>query len=114
VSNKIPTLLYAKAQLSSDFGNFRDAAVNGSEEVDGRRCYRLAGWARDVYGGTGNEVNVRKMTVWIDADSRFIRKILEQWQPLPGQVSQKTTTFAPQANPTIDEGRFRFMPPAPR
>jgi hypothetical protein len=108
---KIPTLLYARAQLLSDFANYTDTVVDGTEDVGGRRCYRVLGTARDVYAATSKEVNVRKMTTWIDAESLLIRKVVEQWKTLPGQISRMTTTFEPEANPALDESRFRFAPP---
>jgi len=110
VVGKIPTLLYSKAQIPGDFTNFRDVVAD-TDTVDGRRCNRFTGTTRDVYGGTGREVNARKMTVWIDADSSLIRKIIEEWTPLPGQVHRNTTTYQPQANPTLEESRFRFVAP---
>jgi hypothetical protein len=106
---KIPTLLYPKAEIPGDFSNLKDIADNGSDMVDGHRCERLVATARDVYGGTGREVNVRKMTIWIDAESTLIRKVVEEWKPLPGQVNRVTTTFEPQANPVLDESRFKFI-----
>ena len=110
-SSKIPSLLYSKASLPSDFANFTDAALDGDEDIGGHKCHRLVGTARDVYAATAREVNVRKMTVWIDADSFLIRKIVEEWKPLPEQVSRTTTTFEPQANPSLDASRFKFTPP---
>jgi hypothetical protein len=114
VGLKIPTLLYGKAQLLSDFANYTDLTVDGTEDISGHRCHRVLGTTRDVYAATSKEVNVRKMTVWIDADSLLIRKVVEQWKALPGQISRMTTTYEPQANPTIEESRLRFTPPAPR
>jgi outer membrane lipoprotein-sorting protein len=111
---KIPTLLFAKAPLLSDFANFADITPDGTEDIAGRRCFRMLGNTRDVYAATSKEVNVRKMAVWIDADSLLIRKVVEEWKPLPGQISRVTTTFEPQANPKVDESKFRFVPPAPR
>lgn len=108
---KVPTLLYAKGALPSDFTNFSDAVVEGTDDIGGHRCSRLAGTARDVYSATGHEVNLRKMTVWIDAESLLIRKVVEEWKPLPNQVSRTTTSYEPQANPKVDENRFRFVPP---
>jgi outer membrane lipoprotein-sorting protein len=112
--SKVPTLLYGKAPLLSDFANFADLEDGGAETIDGHRCLRVLGTSRDVYAATGKEVNVRKMTVWIDADSLLIRKVLEEWKPLPGQISRVTTTYSPQANPTIDDTRLRFTPLAAR
>jgi hypothetical protein len=111
--SKIPTLIYAKAALVGDFTHLRDATVDGSETIAGHRCDRLIGTARDLYG-TGREVNLHKMTIWIDGESLLIRKVLEEWPPLPGQVSRTTTTYDPQANPPLDEARFKFTPPTAR
>jgi outer membrane lipoprotein-sorting protein len=111
-ANKIPTLLYAKAPLLSDFANVSDAAVDGSEEVGGHRCARVLGTTRDVYGATGKEVNVRKITLWIDSESLLIRKVIEEWKAMPGQRNRTITTYEPQANPAIDEAKFAFSPPA--
>lgn len=113
VASKIPMLLYAKAQLPGDFSNIKDVSVGAAETVDGRQCQRIVGTAYDVYGATGRSVNERKMTVWFDAESMLIRKVLEEWKPLPGQVNRRTTTFQPVANPSLDESRFRFAPPSP-
>ena len=110
-SSKIPSLLYKKGALPSDFINFTDGVVEGKEDLGGHQCYRLTGTAKDVYGATGREVNIRKMTVWIDSESLLIRKTVEEWKPLPGQVSRTTTTFEPQANPTIDDSKLKFTPP---
>jgi len=107
---KIPTLLYGKAPLLSDFANFTDLTMDGTEDVGGRRCYRVVGNTRDVYAATNKEVNVRKMTVWIDAESLLLRKVVEQWKAPPGEIRRLTTTFEPQANPALDVARFRFTP----
>jgi outer membrane lipoprotein-sorting protein len=98
--------------MQGAFTNFTDAAKDGTEDIGGHKCYRLVGLAYDVYGATGNKVNVRKMTVWIDADSLLIRKVVEVPNDVPpGNINRVTTTFEPQANPTIDESRFKFTPP---
>jgi outer membrane lipoprotein-sorting protein len=114
VSGIIPPLLYSKAPLGSLFNNFTDPIVDGIEMINGHRCHRILGTTRDVYAATGKEVNVRKLTVWIDVDSLLIRKVREEWRPLPGQRSRSTFVYEPQANPAIDESRFRFTPPTPR
>ena len=114
VSGIIPPLLYSKAALGGDFANFVDVTTDGTEVVDGHRCHRLRGRVSDRYSASGKEVNVRSMSVWIDAESLLIRKVLEEWVPLPGQRSRVTTIYEPQANPTIDDSRFKFTPPSAR
>jgi outer membrane lipoprotein-sorting protein len=108
---KIPTLLYAKASLLSDFSNLTDLVNDGTEAVSGHKCHRLMGITRDVYAATTKEVNVRKMTLWIDAESLLIRKVLEEWKPLPGTRSRVITTYEPRANMPIDDTRFAFKAP---
>jgi outer membrane lipoprotein-sorting protein len=110
-ASKIPTLLYAKAQLPGDFANVKDLSIAGTEAIDGQPCQRVTGTAYDVYGATGNRVNERALTVWFDSASLLIRKVVEEWKPLPGQVNRRTTTIQPIANPTLDDSRFRFVPP---
>jgi len=113
-SMKIPTLWYGKSQLGAKMLDLADTVFDGIENLNGRRCYRVTGRASDTYGATGKEVNVHRVTVWIDSESFLVRKMLEEWKPLPGQRSRDTTTFEPQANPTLDAGRFKFAPPEPK
>ena len=109
---KITPLLYSKAAMQGSFTNYTDSVGDGTEDVAGHRCYRLVGTARDIYGATGRESNVRKMTVWIDAESLLVRKVVEVPKDiLPGHIDRVTTTYEPQANPTIGESRFKFTPP---
>jgi len=110
-ATKIPTLLYGKSALAAALLNIADPVLDGTEELGGRRCYRLMGRVSDVYSATGKEVNVHKISVWIDAESLLIRKVLEEWKALPGQRSRTTTTFVPQANPSLEDSRLKFVPP---
>jgi outer membrane lipoprotein-sorting protein len=113
IALKIPTLLWGKA-FESAMLKIADPVLEGTEEIGGHRCQRIAGRASDAYAATGNEVNVRKVTIWIDAESFLVRKILEEWKPLPGQRNRVTTIFEPQANPALEESQFKFVPPAPK
>jgi outer membrane lipoprotein-sorting protein len=110
---KIPTLLYGKSNLAAEMLNIANPLLDGDEDVGGRRCHRVVGRASDTYGATGREVNIHKVTVWIDAESFLVRKMLEEWKPLPGQRSRVTTSYEPRANPTLEEEKFKFRPPAP-
>lgn len=109
VAVKIPTLLYAKADIPGDFSNVRDLAAAGSESVEGHPCHKYTARAADVYG-TGREVNAHAMALWIDAETQLIRKVVEEWPPIGGHASRRTTTYRPEANPVLDENRFRFDP----
>jgi outer membrane lipoprotein-sorting protein len=106
----IPPLLYARGALSGEIADIQDAVPSGTEDVGGRKCARYTGTLHDTYA-TGREVNRRKITVWIDSGTLLVLKVVEEWPPLPGQISRVTTTFVPQSNPKIDPTRFRFTPP---
>lgn len=111
---KIPTLLYSKARLLSDFSYYDDIDIDGTETIEGHSCHRLVGRAHDEYAATGKQVNVRKMTVWIDTDSFLLRQISQEWKTPGGGFSRQTVTYEPQANPAIDEAKFKFTPPEPK
>lgn len=111
----IAPLLFQGAGLVGTLEELGDVEVNGTETVGGRTCHRLVGVARSRYA-TGREVNVRRTTVWIDTESLLVRKVFEDTPrgTSPVLVSRRTMTFVPQANPTLDDSRFRFVPPAPK
>jgi hypothetical protein len=109
-AQKIPALLYAKAALGGDFATLSSAAIDGVEDVGGHRSHRLRQQVSDTYAATGRQTNTRQMTVWIDAESLLIRKVLEEWTPLPGQRSRITTVYEPLANPAIEAAKCRFAP----
>jgi len=108
---KIPTLLWGKT-FSSAMLNIADAQLDGAEAIGGRHCHRISGRASDTYTATHKEVNIRKVTLWIDADSFLVRKMTEEFKALPGQRSRMITTYEPQANATLDDASFRFTAPA--
>ncbi len=110
---KVPALLYPKVDLGGDFNNYLDVSLDGTEDIGGHRCYRLVGRASDTYSATKKEVNVRKMTVWIDVDLSLVRQVREEWKTVPGSMNRTTTTYQPQANASIDDAKFKFTPPTP-
>ena len=108
----IPGLLYAKANLPSPIREIEQGSDGGFEAVDGRRCQKIMGIASEYYP-SGQRVNVRQVTVWIDAETLLIRKVFEdtpKGYPI-GQFLRKTVTIVPQANPTLDDAKFKFNVP---
>jgi outer membrane lipoprotein-sorting protein len=111
VISKIPPLIYSKADLPGTIAHFQPTRLAGMEEVAGSKCYRLEGGASDSYGTTGRKVNFRNVTLWIDAGTYMVRKIIEDAPAAPGQVNRSTTEFDPQANPKLSADVFKFSPP---
>jgi hypothetical protein len=113
VSILIPSLLFSKSQLPSTILQIEEAQLAGAEDVGGRRCHKIAGVAAGYYP-SGQRTGVRPVTVWIDTESRLIRRVFEDTpKGYPaGGVSRLTITFQPQANPTIDDTKFQFHVPA--
>lgn len=109
--SKIPPLLYAKAGLPGAVTEFEPERVVGTEEVGGNKCYRVQGTSSDTFGQTGKKVNVRAVTLWIDASTYLLRKSVEEPPAVAGSINRTTTTFTPKANPTLDDASFHFSPP---
>lgn len=108
----IPPLLFTGAGLSGTLTQFGDAEDDGKEAINGHDCFRIVGVAKDLYQ-TGKEVNVRKVTVWIDVKTMLIRRVFED-TPRGGVatwVSRFYTTFEPAANPRLADTVFKFTPP---
>jgi outer membrane lipoprotein-sorting protein len=112
-SIQIPSLLFATAGLSGTIAELTEVTAAGTEPIDGRPAHKLIGVARSKYAATGHIVNERRATVWIDAETLLIRKIFEDTPTgLPtGSRNRITTTFEPQANPALDDSKFRFTVP---
>lgn len=113
ISVLIPSHLYTKAGLPSPVHATEEAEADGFDTVDGSRCFRILGVERWRYP-SGKETGVRAITLWIDAETYLIHKILEDTpKSMPrGTVSRRTTTLKPQANPKLEPAQFRFTVPA--
>jgi hypothetical protein len=109
----IASALFPQARLASTITELGDVTEAGVELVGGVRAYKLTGVARAVYG-TGHQSNVRSTTVWIDAETLMIRKVLEDTPRghLAGHVSRYTLTLDPRVNPALEDRVFGFTPPA--
>jgi outer membrane lipoprotein-sorting protein len=105
-------LLFSAAGLAGALTELGDATIVGTESVSGRQCQKVSGVAKSVYAATGN-VNVRTVIVWVDNETALVRKIVEDASGTPaGNTSRSTVTLDPQANPTLDDAKFRFTPPS--
>ncbi len=115
VSTQIPSLLFAGAGLVSTLAELGEMTPDGTETIDGRVTHKLTGIARSSYG-TGYEHNVRRTTVWIDAETLLVRRIFEDTPAgaLKGTRARRTTTFDPHPNPVLSDGSFGFAVPSPQ
>lgn len=112
VSTLIPSMLYDKAELLSTLREMQQVRDDGLEDIDGHSCHRLVGKASEQYGRTGHVVNARQATVWIDAKSLLIRKVVEE-TPNPGSADYRLTiSLQPDANPSLEDSRFQFSVPS--
>jgi hypothetical protein len=112
VSVLIPSHLYRKAGMASPLHAAEQVEADGFETVNGRKCYRLLGVERWRYP-SGQETGVRAITIWIDAETYLIQKVFEDTpKGYPrNQISHRTTTIKPRANPTIPPAQFRYTVP---
>jgi hypothetical protein len=113
ISVLIPSHLYSKAGLPSPVHATEEAEADGFETVNGRRCFRILGVERWRYP-SGRETGVRPITLWIDAETYLIHKVVEDTpRSMPrGTIRRLTTILKPQANPQLQPAQFRFAVPA--
>jgi len=112
VSVLVPSLIYIKANMASLIQATEEPVAAGTETIDGHRCLKVTGIERWRYP-SGQVTGVRPVTLWIDAETYLIRKVLEdtpKGSPR-GHVSRRIFTFDPAANPPIEASRFSFAVP---
>ncbi len=105
---QIPPLLFQKAAMRGPIAGLSKYQVAGTEGVNGRPCYKLVGELALAYK-TGAVTDAHPTMVWIDVETLLVRKVFED-ASTAGGLSTTTTTFEPQANPDLDDSRFRFKP----
>jgi outer membrane lipoprotein-sorting protein len=112
ISLLVPSHLYSKSGLASAVQAMEEAEADGFETVNGRRCFRILGVERWRYP-SGRETGVRPITLWVDAETYLIHKVLQDTpKGMPrGSISRRITTLKHQANPKLDPAQFRFTVP---
>jgi len=107
---QIPPWLFPAAEMHGPLVDLTPDRVHGVENVDGRRSHRLTGRSGGHFGAA------RPVTVWIDAETLLVRRIVEDSPDgtPAGTTERVTTTFTPQANPELADTRFTFTVPAGR
>jgi outer membrane lipoprotein-sorting protein len=107
----IPSLLYPKALLPGTLLQLEQASAGGADAIAGHRCHVVTGEAAEYYP-SGRRTNVRKVTVWLDAESLLVRQVREDLVAETGS-HRLTVTLDPVANPAIADTAFAFsVPPA--
>lgn len=105
----IPPLLFQPAKLQGPVIDMTGSRYVGVEDVVGRRSHKLTA---DVRLNHWSETT-RPTTVWIDAETLLIHKVLEDAPSGvgAGTLDRVTTTFDPKPNPKLDDAQFCFAPP---
>jgi len=107
---QLAPLLFAQAGMHGPLTDLKILRSDDDEQVNGHRCHKIVGEVGLAYG-TGTVTNIRPTTIWVDAESMLIRKVLEDTPKGEPGVDRVTTTFDPQADAKIDDAHFRFSPP---
>jgi len=109
---QLSPFFFPEDKLFGTLTELGDTTPAGKEVLNGHECFKVKGTARSVYQGTGHVVNIRPVTVWIDAQTLLVRKVFEDTAQggAPGWIQRTTTTFEPQANPTLTDTPFQFKP----
>lgn len=109
----IPSLVYTKANLATPIQAMEEPVAAGYETIGNRRCFKVMGVERWRYPN-GRVTGVRPITLWIDAETLLIRKILEDTPKgaAVGRIDTRTIMLEPQANPKLESSVFDFKVPA--
>ena len=112
ISVLIPSHLYTNAGMASPMHAAEEVEADGFETVNGRKCHRLLGIERWRYP-SGQETGVRPITIWIDAETYLIHKVLQDTpKGYPrNQIDRRTTTIKHRANPKLTPAQFRYTVP---
>ncbi len=105
---QIPPLLFPKAEMQGPISGLSKYHLAGTEDVNGRPCYKLVGELALAYK-TGAVTDAHPTMVWIEVETLLVRKVFDDTSTT-GSLNTTTTTFEPQANPDLDDSRFRFTP----
>jgi hypothetical protein len=113
ISVLVPSHLYTNAGMASPVHAAEEVEADGFETVNGRKCYRLLGVERWRYP-SGQETGVRPITIWIDAETYLIHKVVQDTpKGYPrNQMDRRTTTIKHRANPKLAPAQFRYTVPA--
>lgn len=104
----IPALLFQAAQLEGPLVGLEGVKLAGSEQVGGRATYKLTATVKlNHWGGQS-----RPTTVWVDAETFMVRKVVEDTPTgMGGATSRMTTTIDPKPNAATTAADFTFKPP---
>ncbi len=101
-AHTIPCLLIPNVCLTLGLSELDDIALAGEETLDGTVCVKLK----------GNKSNLTRITLWVERESRLVRKIVEESQ-FAAFRTRETTTYRPRINTAIPDADLAFDPPAP-
>jgi hypothetical protein len=110
----IAPLLFPQVGLAGTLNEIGETELAGSETIGGHACHKLTGVAKSAYTATGHEFAARKVSIWIDQQSLLVRKVFEDTPRGMGAgwISRVSVTFEPQANPSLDDAKFKFTVPS--
>lgn len=109
-ANLVAPHLFPQAQLIGPTYRLIEPRAGGEEVLGGRRARKIMADSRVTGVQTMEQ---RPVTVWVDADSGLVVRVLvdaEAGSP-EGFVDRKIFTIEPVANPDLPDERFVFKPP---
>ena len=103
----IAPLLFQDAGLVGPLSSMESPEFVGEEMLDGRATYKIRDDVRLNHWSAGT----RPTTVWIDAETLLVRKVVEEKPSDTDLTDVIITTIKPEANPQIPSSDYTFTPP---
>jgi len=106
-------LLFPKAQMKGPLVNLHAARLAGTETLGSHQTHRIEAEERSAYAN-GNGAQVRRTTLWLDVESRLLRKVVQETpdNSVGFATSRITLLIEPDVTEITDPARFRFTVPA--
>lgn len=107
----VPPLLFDGAGLEGPLTAITHVRYLHDEQIAGRTLHVISGSARLNHWNDA----VRPTTLWIDATTLLILKVVEDTPSGSGATLQRVTTVIdPRPNPSLASSAFSFAPPPPK
>lgn len=108
----IAGMLFQTKAIVNDLEDLATGSVVGVEKVEGHPCEKLVGIAQSHYP-SGASFNTRPVTIWFDAQTYMIRKMVIDTPKNAGvgSIHRFTLTFNPVMNPVLDDSKFEYKIP---
>lgn len=108
----LPTWIFPQAKMTGPLTSLVNVRLEGTDTVVGRKAYRIAADSDTSYSN-GRGAQSRPITIWLDAETLLVLKIILDTPrgSASGALVRETFELVPSVNPQMENAAFRFAVP---